>query len=127
MQPRGLGMPAILAATLAGPFGKSWYSSLTVTPEVLPRTRTVGLTRVGEESLVVDGHVVAGVGDGGHGGYLPDETGAGLFLPRAGMAGLMPGMSRLGSRPCQYSGWKASLPRWFSRDGRSSGSPTGPG
>src|SRR5215471_16290972 len=42
MQPRGLGMPAILAATLAGPFGKSWYSSLTVTPEVLPRTRTVG-------------------------------------------------------------------------------------
>ena len=24
MQPRGLGMPAILAAILAGPLGKSW-------------------------------------------------------------------------------------------------------
>ena len=24
MQPRGLGMPAILAAILAGPFGNSW-------------------------------------------------------------------------------------------------------
>src|ERR1017187_2262311 len=42
MQPRGLGIPAILAAVLAGPLGKSWYSSLTVTPEVLPSTRTVG-------------------------------------------------------------------------------------
>ena len=49
---------------------------------------------------------------------------AGWFLPRSGMAGLIPGMSRPGSRPCQYSGWKASLPRWFSRDGRSSGSPS---
>src|SRR5579859_1308441 len=42
MQPRGLGIPAILAASLAGPFGNSWYSSLTLTPEVLPRIRTVG-------------------------------------------------------------------------------------
>src|ERR1022692_1685643 len=42
MQPRGLGIPAILAAVLAGPLGNSWYSSLMVTPEVLPRTRTVG-------------------------------------------------------------------------------------
>src|SRR5215831_19758566 len=42
MQPLGLGMPATLAAILAGPFGNSWYSSLMLTPEVLPRTRTVG-------------------------------------------------------------------------------------
>src|ERR1019366_943473 len=42
MQPRGLGIPAILAAVLAGPLGKSWYSSLMGTPEVLPSTRTVG-------------------------------------------------------------------------------------
>ena len=26
MQPRGLGMPAMRAATLAGPLGKSWYA-----------------------------------------------------------------------------------------------------
>jgi hypothetical protein len=31
-----------LAATFAGPFGKSWYSSFTDTPDVLPSTRTVG-------------------------------------------------------------------------------------
>src|SRR5438067_937839 len=42
MQPCGLGIPAILAATFAGPFGNSWYSSLMDTPEVLPSTRTVG-------------------------------------------------------------------------------------
>src|SRR5262249_24735684 len=59
------------------------------------------LAGIGEESFVVDWHVVAGVGDDGHGGYLPDETRAGRALPRAGMAGLMPGISRPGSRPCQ--------------------------
>ena len=42
MQPRGLGMPAIFAASLAGPFGKSSYSSLMLTPEVLLRARTLG-------------------------------------------------------------------------------------
>src|SRR5436309_1905455 len=42
MQPRGLGMPAILAATFAGPLGNSWYSSLIETPDVFPSTRTVG-------------------------------------------------------------------------------------
>src|SRR5215469_7502420 len=42
MQPRGLGMPAIFAASLAGPLGKSWYSSLMLTPEVLLSARTLG-------------------------------------------------------------------------------------
>src|SRR5689334_11684634 len=42
MQPRGLGMPAIFAAALAGPLGKSWYRSLMLTPEVLLKARTLG-------------------------------------------------------------------------------------
>src|SRR4051794_37345301 len=42
MQPRGLGIPAILAAVFAGPCGNSSYSSLMVTPDVLPRALTVG-------------------------------------------------------------------------------------
>src|ERR1039458_5057617 len=42
MQPRGFGMPAIFAANLAGPFGKSSYNSLMGTPEVLPSKRTLG-------------------------------------------------------------------------------------
>ena len=36
MQPVGLGMPPILAASFAGPVGKSWYSSLIGTPDSLP-------------------------------------------------------------------------------------------
>jgi len=44
MQPRGLGMPAIFAASFAGPFGKSWYSSLMGTPEALPSVRALSKT-----------------------------------------------------------------------------------
>src|ERR1019366_10032833 len=51
MHPRGLGMPATRAATFAGPFGKSWYSSLMLTPEVLPSTRTVGPVPFAKYSL----------------------------------------------------------------------------
>ena len=42
MQPLGLGMPPILAASLAGPLGKSWYSSLMGTPDSLPSERIEG-------------------------------------------------------------------------------------
>src|ERR1017187_855494 len=72
------------------------------------------LAGIGEETLVVDGHVVAGVGSGGHvkdllavvTGWLPVSSGAGAgahgrVLPRTGMAELIPGISRPGSRPCQ--------------------------
>jgi hypothetical protein len=39
MQPWGLGIPPTLAASFAGPLGKSWYSSLIATPEALPTER----------------------------------------------------------------------------------------
>ena len=42
MQPRGFGIPPIFAASLAGPLGKSWYSSLIGTPEVFPSERIEG-------------------------------------------------------------------------------------
>ena len=42
MHPFGFGMPPILAASFAGPFGKSSYSSLTGTPDSLPSERMLG-------------------------------------------------------------------------------------
>ena len=46
MQPRGLGMPPTLAASLAGPLGNSWYSSLMGTPDALPSVRIDGAVPV---------------------------------------------------------------------------------
>src|SRR6266540_1527614 len=46
MHPFGFGMPPILAASFAGPLGKSWYSSFTGTPDSLPSERIVGATPV---------------------------------------------------------------------------------
>src|ERR1035437_3458438 len=53
MQPRGLGIPAIRAATFAGPLGNSSYSSLMETPDALPNTRTVGPVPFSRYSLLM--------------------------------------------------------------------------
>ena len=42
MHPRGFGIPPIRAASFAGPFGKSPYSSLMGTPDCLPSERIDG-------------------------------------------------------------------------------------
>ena len=46
MHPFGLGMPPILAASFAGPLGKSSYSSFTATPDSFPSDRIVGAVPV---------------------------------------------------------------------------------
>ncbi len=44
-------MPPILAASFAGPFGKSSYSSLTGTPDSLPSERIDGAVPGGQEAV----------------------------------------------------------------------------
>src|SRR6185437_15144309 len=87
------------------------------------------LPGVGEEPFVVDGDFGARIGRGGHGvpPYRGDPAGAvapvpAWCFPAAGIGLRTAGISRPGSSTCQYSQLKASLPRWFSRDWRSSGS-----